>query len=146
MTHFASNLALYLRVDVAEAAGTKLRTSISSAKDFTEADAAHNTYVETLTAQACLDIKQLRAAVEAIFNLIKRLCGVIHGLETEELSVQAAIKQIEELTSAFRLKHNVVFQLLQSNKLQAGPRAAGLRQLVMRLMPLLLPWQQFQVG
>jgi gamma-tubulin complex component 4 len=133
MTHFASNLALYLRVDVAEAAGATLRRSIASAKDFTEAYAAHTTYVETLTGQACLDIKQLMAAVEAIFALIKRLCGVIHGLETEEISVKIATAQAEELAASFRLKHNVVFQLLQSNKLQAGPRAAVIRQLVMRL-------------
>ncbi|KAG7673809.1 hypothetical protein Ndes2437B_g01982 [Nannochloris sp. 'desiccata'] len=133
MTHFASNLALYLRVDVAESAGATLRSSIASAKDFTEADAAHKTYVETLTAQACLDIKQLMAAVEAIFRLIKRLCGVIHGLETKEMSVKIATIKAEELAATFRLKHNVVFQLLQSDRLQAGPRAAGLRQLVMRL-------------
>jgi gamma-tubulin complex component 4 len=133
MTHFAGNLALYLRVDVAEAAGAKLRSSIASARDFTEADAAHKTYVETLTAQACLDIKQLMAAVEAIFGLIKKLCGVIHGLENEDISPKIATTQVEDLAASFRLKHNVVFQLLQSNKLQAGPRAAGLRQLVMRL-------------
>jgi gamma-tubulin complex component 4 len=133
MSHFASNLALYLRVDVAESAGARLRSSIASAKDFTEADAAHKTYVETLIEQACLDIKQLMTAVEATFGLIKRLCGVIHGLETEEISIRIATTQAEELAASFRLKHNVVFQLLQSNKLQAGPRAAGLRQLVMRL-------------
>lgn len=133
MTHFTSNLALYLRVDVAESAGATLRSSIASAKDFTEADAAHKTYVETLTAQACLDIKQLMAAVEAIFGLVKGLCGVIHGLETKEMSVNIATSKSEELAAAFRLKHNVVFQLLQSDRLQAGPRAAGLRQLVMRL-------------
>lgn len=133
MTHFTSNLALYLRVDVAESAGATLHRSIASAKDFIEADAAHKTYVETLTAQACLDIKQLMAAVEAIFGLIKRLCGVIHGLETKEMSVNVATTKSEELVATFRLKHNVVFQLLQSDRLQAGPRAAGLRQLVTRL-------------
>ena len=133
MAHFASNLALYLRVDVAEAAAAVLRRGIAAAKDFKEADAVHRTYVQKLTSEACLDVKQLMAAVEAIFLLGRQLCSVVKNLEAGDVSFDGAAQQVDEVGGLFRLKRNVVFQLLQSHKLMSGPRAAGLRQLVVRL-------------
>lgn len=133
MSHFATNLAVYLRVDVAEAAAAVLRNSIANSQDFTRADAAHHAFVDTLTSQACLDIRQLMAAVESIFELSRTLSAVVNALENGRTNAEVATGQVGELAASFRLKHNVVVQLLQSNQLQTGPRAAGLRQLVVRL-------------
>ena len=133
MSHFSSNLAVYLRVDVAETAAAVLRKNIANSNDFTKADAAHRAFLDTLTSQACLDVRQLMAAVESIFELSRTLCAVINALENGRTDAEAAAAQAGEVGAAFRLKHNVVVQLLQSNQLLTGPRAAGLLQLVVRL-------------
>ena len=127
MSHFVSNLALYLRVDVLESEISTLKRKISASKDFSEANTAHQAFIEAVTSQACLDVRQLMHAVESIFALCRRLCEMVERLGTCEA------EEVGALATAFALKSNVVFQLLQSDALQKGARATVVRQLVVRL-------------
>lgn len=133
MAHFVTSLQTYLRVDVIQPGVAALHTRIAGAKDFTDASSAHSKIVETMVEGACLDVKQLMGAIEAIFGMCKRLCALARELENRAVDAATAEVRVMELSGAFRLKHNLVFQLLQSSKLQSGPRASTLRQLVLRL-------------
>jgi len=133
MAHFAASLAVYLRVDVIKTSADSLGRRLSAAEDFTVADSAHRETIIAMTSGACLDVRQLMAAVENIFGMCRRLCVLVKNLESEEIDQSAAKLELFDVDSAFRMKHNLVFQLLQSSTLQSGPRAAALRQLVLRL-------------
>ena len=47
--------------------------------------------------------------------------------------MEAAALALRQIAREFRIKHSLLFQLLQSNKLQSHHRAPALRQLILRL-------------
>lgn len=134
MAHFISNLATYLRFDVVEGAVTILRITLIKARSFTEMEIAHKKFVETLASRACFDVPQLMLAVEAILSLCQKLCQLANDVQSCQLTeVDDALAIMTEINWKFSMKLNVVMQLLQSSKLQSGPNATSLRQLVLRL-------------
>jgi hypothetical protein len=54
-----------------------MKEKINRTVDFTEADALHRFYVDSLITQSFLDMKQLMAIVEEMFIQGQRLCDVI---------------------------------------------------------------------
>lgn len=133
MAHFAANLTLYVQLDVVEAATATLRGRIAAAADFSDADAAHRSFADSLVTHAFLDVRQLMGMVEGMFAACRRLCSLARDLEQGQVEAADAVAVAEEVAHDFRVKHNLLFQLMQSGKLQSQQRAPGLRQLVLRL-------------
>ena len=57
----------------------------------------------------------------------------LQGLAQGQQDAEAAALALRQISREFRIKHGLLFQLLQSNKLQSHHRAPALRQLILRL-------------
>ena len=133
MAHFVTNLALYLRIDVIDGAARILFAGLEECGDFQTAEKLHRDFVDRIVVHACLDVRQLMTAVEAIFAQTRRLQLLVERLLDSPVHAESILEEAIDLDEAFRLKHNLVFQLLQSNRVQEYPRGTTLRQLILRL-------------
>ena len=133
MAHFISNIALYLRIDVIESASRKLFSRLDKCKDFQTAETIHQEFIDKLVSESCLDVKQLMTAIEGIFKQINNLYDLVKGLENCSSQIDQYQKRAVEIDEAFSLKHNLVFQILQSKRLREHQRAEVLQQLLLRL-------------
>eukprot|EP00887_Chlorella_sp_A99_P007191 scaffold2.g7191.t1 len=147
MAHFVGNLQLYVQMDVVDASFAGLRSAIEAARDFNEADTLHRSYVGSLVSQAFLDVRQLAGLLQDLFALCLRLAALVRELSAGGAGAQGAAAAsaagaapapapaatLRQLSRDFGVKLELLFKLLQSNKLQSGQRAPALRQLVARL-------------
>ncbi|EFN52335.1 hypothetical protein CHLNCDRAFT_58938 [Chlorella variabilis] len=129
--HFVSNMALYLAMDVVGASFGQLRAAVAGAKDFSAADAAHRRYVDSMVSQAFLDMRQLMGYLEDILRQCRKLCALVQRLAAGLVDAVAAAAALQGIRRTFRLKHRVLYQIMQSGKLSS--RTPALRQLITRL-------------
>ena len=66
-----------LQVDVIEAQSSILAQRIANAQDFSEAERAHQTFMDTVVTQSFLDMKAISQMLEGVFSLCQRLCGFV---------------------------------------------------------------------
>ncbi|EIE26424.1 hypothetical protein COCSUDRAFT_58962 [Coccomyxa subellipsoidea C-169] len=136
MTHFISNLQIYMQVDVIEAQSCELSKQIAYARDFKDAETAHEAFLTSLVEQSFLDMRPLTDNLEAIYVLCLRLCSTVqHNAEAVQAreSTGALDGRAAEICSDFRRRTAQLYVLLQSNTLQAPQRVPHLRQLLLRL-------------
>lgn len=65
------------QVDVIEAQSSKLVECIANAQDFSEAERAHQNFLNAIVTQSFLDMKAISTMLENIFSLCQRLCGYV---------------------------------------------------------------------
>lgn len=66
-----------MQVDVIEAQSSILSQCIANAQDFSEAERAHQTFLDAVVTQSFLDMKAISQMLEGIFSLCQRLCGFV---------------------------------------------------------------------
>ena len=66
-----------VQVDVIEAQSSILSHCIANAQYFSEAERAHQTFLDAVVTQSFLDMKAISQMLEGIFNLCQRLCGFV---------------------------------------------------------------------
>lgn len=66
-----------VQVDVIEAQSSILSQCIANAQDFSEAERAHQTFLDAVVTQSFLDMKAISQMLEGIFSLCQRLCGFV---------------------------------------------------------------------
>lgn len=66
-----------VQVDVIEAQSSILSQCIAHAQDFSEAERAHQTFLDAVVTQSFLDMKAISQMLEGIFSLCQRLCGFV---------------------------------------------------------------------
>lgn len=66
-----------MQVDVIEAQSSILSQCIANAQDFSEAERAHQTFMDAVVTQSFLDMKAISQMLEGIFSLCQRLCGFV---------------------------------------------------------------------
>jgi gamma-tubulin complex component 4 len=149
MTHFISNLQMYCHLDVVESSLSSLKEKVNTANDFSEAEDAHRMYVDSLITQTFLDMKQIAGLIGSLFHLCCQLYtlldtiskAVIDGSVTttntatdhQNVDMDGIQQKADTIAREFKLKHNVLYQLMQSSKLQSGERAPALRQFILRM-------------
>lgn len=65
------------QVDVIEAQSSILSQCIANARDFSEAERAHQTFLDAVVTQSFLDMKAISQMLEGVFSLCQRLCGFV---------------------------------------------------------------------
>ncbi|KAK9803977.1 hypothetical protein WJX72_009639 [[Myrmecia] bisecta] len=133
MSYIITNLQIYIQVDVIEAQSSILTERIANARDFKEAERAHKAFMDALVMQTFLDMKQITQMLEAIFMLCQRMCGIIQKDDGSRDVDAANPEKVDSLSKDFRRRANMLYTLLQSNKLQSSQRAPYLRQFLLRL-------------
>jgi gamma-tubulin complex component 4 len=149
MAHFISNLQIYCHMDVVESSLSSLREKVNTAKDFSEAEDAHRMYVDSLITQTFLDMKQIAGLIESLFRLCSQLCALLDTISAavidasitttttatdhQNVDMDGIQQKANTIAREFKLKHTVLYQLMQSSKLQSGERAPALRQLILRM-------------
>ena len=66
-----------VQVDVIEAQSSILSQCIANAQDFSEAERAHQTFLDAVVTQSFLDMKAISQMLEGVFSLCQRLCGCV---------------------------------------------------------------------
>ena len=66
-----------VQVDVIEAQSLILSQCIANAQDFSEAERAHQTFLNAVVTQSFLDMKAISQMLEGLFSLCQRLCGFV---------------------------------------------------------------------
>ncbi len=66
-----------MQVDVIEAQSTELAKQIAYARDFRDAETAHEVFLSSLVEQFFLDMQPLAEMLAAIYALCLRLCSII---------------------------------------------------------------------
>lgn len=133
MAHIITNLQIYVQVDVIEAQSSILSQCIANAQDFSEAERAHQTFLDTVVTQSFLDMKAISQMLEGIFSLCQRLCGFVQKDDGSSDTDAADPDKIAGLAAEFKRRANMLYTLLQSNKLQSSQRAPYLRQFLLRI-------------
>lgn len=77
MTLWCKQCSGLLQVDVIEAQSSVLSQCIANAQDFSEAERAHETFMDAVVTQSFLDMKAISQMLEGIFGLCQRLCGFV---------------------------------------------------------------------
>lgn len=77
MMHLCKQCTNLLQVDVIEAQSSVLSQCIANAQDFSEAERAHETFMDAVVTQSFLDMKAISQMLEGIFSLCQRLCGFV---------------------------------------------------------------------
>jgi gamma-tubulin complex component 4 len=131
--HFASNLHLYLQLDVVAAGAAALRRRVAAADDFGEADAAHRAFLSAAASHALLDAPEATAALTALLALCRRACALAAALAAGAAPAAELAAAAGALDGEWRAAHAALFKLLRSERLQAGDRAPALRRLLLRL-------------
>ncbi|CAL8466718.1 g6254 [Coccomyxa elongata] len=136
MTHLISNLQIYMQVDVIEAQCTELDKQIAHARDFKDAETAHEAFLTSLIEQSFLDMPPLAGILEAIYSLCLGLCSIVQRNQ-EAVQARESTALLNEdaaaICSGFCVHTAQLYALLQSNTLQAPHRVPHLRQLLLRL-------------
>ena len=70
-------LVLGVQVDVIEAQSCELSKQIAHARDFKDAETAHEAFLTSLIEQSFLDMRPLTDNLEAIYILCLRLCSTV---------------------------------------------------------------------
>ena len=81
---------IHVQVDVIEAQSSTLSQCIANAQDFSEAERAHQTFMDAVVTQSFLDMKAISQMLEGIFSLCQRLCGFVQvnmGVDTVPASM-----------------------------------------------------------
>ena len=60
-----------------EAQSSILSQCIAHAQDFSEAERAHQTFMDAVVTESFLDMKAISQMLEGIFSLCQRLCGYV---------------------------------------------------------------------
>lgn len=77
MVPATTRACVLLQVDVIEAQSSKLVECIGNAQDFSEAERAHQHFLDAIVTQSFLDMKAISTMLENIFSLCQRLCGYV---------------------------------------------------------------------
>ncbi|KAL3140276.1 Gamma-tubulin complex component 4 [Trebouxia sp. C0009 RCD-2024] len=133
MAYIIANLQIYVQVDVIEAQSSILSQCIANARDFSEAERAHQTFLDAVVTQSFLDMKAISQMLEGVFSLCQRLCGFVQKDDGNSDTDAADPDKIAGLAAEFRRRANMLYTLLQSNKLQSSQRAPYLRQFLLRI-------------
>ncbi|KAL3153823.1 Gamma-tubulin complex component 4, variant 2 [Trebouxia sp. C0010 RCD-2024] len=133
MAYIIANLQIYVQVDVIEAQSSILSQCIANAQDFSEAERAHQTFLDAVVTQSFLDMKAISQMLEGVFGLCQRLCGFVQKDDGNSDTDAADPDKIAGLAAEFRRRANMLYTLLQSNKLQSSQRAPYLRQFLLRI-------------
>lgn len=133
MAYIIANLQIYVQVDVIEAQSSILSQCIANAQDFSEAERAHQTFLNAVVTQSFLDMKAISQMLEGVFSLCQRLCGFVQKDDGSSDTDAADPDKIAGLAAEFRRRANMLYTLLQSNKLQSSQRAPYLRQFLLRI-------------
>ncbi|KAL0056051.1 hypothetical protein WJX82_007204 [Trebouxia sp. C0006] len=133
MAYIIANLQIYVQVDVIEAQSSVLSQCIANAQDFSEAERAHETFMDAVVTQSFLDMKAISQMLEGIFSLCQRLCGFVQRDDGSSDTDAADPDKIAGLAAEFKRRANMLYTLLQSNKLQSSQRAPYLRQFLLRI-------------
>ena len=76
-SHPSLQMCGLVQVDVIEAQSSILSQCIANAQDFSEAERAHQTFLDAVVTQSFLDMKAISQMLEGIFSLCQRLCGFV---------------------------------------------------------------------
>lgn len=149
MAHFISNLQMYCHLDVVESSLSALKEKVNTARDFSEAEDAHRMYIDSLITQMFLDMEQIAGLIESVFHMCFQLCTLLDSIaaavidgsiiipaattDHQNVDMDGIQQKTDAVAREFKLKHTLLYQLMQSSKLQSGERAPALRQLILRM-------------
>ena len=124
MEHFFTCYVSYLQFEVLERGGKELKSALSASSTFIDADRRHEDAVKQMIENSCLDIPQVMRSIEKMLLLTQDLCQLVEKLP---LSGEQHRQDVKAIARDFSSKFNVIFQVLQADKLQVDRRRDAIR-------------------
>eukprot|EP00210_Caulerpa_lentillifera_P000039 g38.t1 len=133
MTHFITNLQVYLQHDVIEANFKKMTEEILQSKDFMKAARKHEEFLESLLLQSFLLTHTISDHINVVFKSCRAACVFIKYDDGSDQCEAADPRKVHALYRDFNNAIQNVYSLLQSSRLQERSKGPFLRQFFLRL-------------
>ena len=126
-----STYAHHLHAEIVVRSNEELRDILGSSSSLIDAESKHMKFVTEMVETSCVDIRQVMGVFENMFSCVTSLSSLVEndGIVTENGHAQS----LDEVYEYFWSKYNVLYQLLQSGRLQSGQRGEAIRRLLMKL-------------
>lgn len=126
-----STYAHHLHVEVVARSNDVLQNILESSTSLIDAESKHMKFVTEIVETSCMDIRQVMGVFENMFSCV----GSMASMAQKDGSVitEGTDTSLEKLHDYFWTKYNVLYQLLQSNRLQSGRRGEAIRRLLLKL-------------
>lgn len=128
---FLSTYADHLHGEIVARSNDELRDILGSSSSLIDAESKHMKFVTEMVETSCMDIRQVMGVVENMFSCVISLASLVE--KTGSMTIKDDERNLDELYNYFWSKYNVLYQLLQSNRLQSGQRGEAIRRLMLKL-------------
>lgn len=129
--HLLSTYADHLHTEIVARSNDELRDILGSSSSLIDAESKHMKFVTEMVEISCMDTRQVMGVIENMFSCVTSLASLVE--KGGSMTTKEHDQSFNEIYNYFWSKYNVLYQLLQSGRLQSGQRGEAIRRLLLKL-------------